>query len=326
MGKYVAKRLLLFIPLMFGIMLIIFLLFKLAPGDPLSGMMDPKISADRRMQLRALWGLDKSIPEQFFIWLKNILQGDFGSSFKYSKPVLSVINDYIWNSFILALPATILSFVIAIPLGVLSATKQYSLYDNTMTVFAMVGISVPSFFFILLMMKYFGVDWKILPISGMRTATADYTGPRLWLDIAWHMVIPLTVYVFASVASLMRYVRSSMLEVIRQDYIRTARSKGLKERVVIYKHALANAMIPTITLLGLSLAGLFVGGLITESICQWPGIGKVSYDAVIARDYNLLMGYNVLLSFLTLLGNLLADLAYALVDPRVRLGGGSASR
>jgi peptide/nickel transport system permease protein len=313
-----------FIPLLFGIMLIIFLLFKLAPGDPLSGRADPKLSAERKTELRVLWGLDKPVPEQFVIWLRNIvLKGNFGNSFKFSKPVLDVIGDYIWNSFLLALPATILSFAIAIPLGVLSATKQYSLYDSAMTVFAMVGISVPAFFFILIMMKYLGVDLRLLPISGMRTATADYTGVRAWLDVGWHMIIPLTVYVFGEVAYLMRYVRSSMLEVVRQDYIRTARSKGLKERVVIYKHALRNALIPTVTLLGLSISGLFVGGLITEELCQWPGVGKIMYEAVLARDYNLLMGYNLLLAFLTLFGNLLADIAYALVDPRVRLGGGS---
>jgi peptide/nickel transport system permease protein len=271
-----------------------------------------------KAELRERMGLNKPIVVQYGIWLSNAVKGNLGESSYFKQPVGRVMNTYIWNSFLLAAFSYFFAILLAIPIGVISATKQYSVFDSFFTVVALIGISIPSFFFGLLLIKWFSVDMKIFPVSGMQTPGA--TLPGLWgvLDVAKHMTLPLIVLTFSTVAGFMRYMRSSMLEVIRQDYIRTARAKGLKEKIVIYKHALRNAMIPVITLLGMSLSGLFAGAIITESIFVWPGIGPIQILAVTNRDYNLLMGYNLLIAILTLLGNLLADIIYAVVDPRIR--------
>lgn len=307
------------IPVLIGVTVLIYLIFQLAPGDPMSTMMDPKMSLETKAQMRHNLHLDEKPIVQFGYWAKGVIHGDFGDSFFYKKSVGGVLNDYIWNSFYLSLTAFILSILLSIPIGVISATKQYSFFDYFFTVFALVGISMPSFFFGLLLMKWFAVDLHVFPVSGMSTAGAQYTGFKAFGDVMYHMGLPLIVLTLSSVAGLMRYTRSSMLEIIRQDYIKTARSKGLSEKVVIYRHALRNALIPVITIFGASLAGLFSGAIITETIFSWPGIGPVELAAVNNRDYPLLMGVNLLLAVLTLFGNLIADVSYALVDPRIRL-------
>lgn len=307
------------IPVLIGISLVIFFIFQLAPGDPVTNMIGPNVSAERKAELRSKLHLDEPAIVQYVHWFKGILKGDFGESFFYRQNVGKVMNTYIWNSFTLALPAFILSTLIAIPIGIISATRQYSKFDSFFTVFALVGISMPSFFFGLLLIKWFAVDLGIFPVSGMSTPGSNFTGAAYIKDTAYHMVLPLIVLTLIQVASMMRYTRSSMLEVIRQDYIRTARSKGLREKIVIYKHALRNGMIPVITLLGFTLPSLFSGAIVTEQIFGWPGIGPISVIAVNNRDYPLLMGINVLLAFLTLLGNLIADVFYAVADPRIRL-------
>jgi peptide/nickel transport system permease protein len=319
MRRYIVRRLLQMVPVLIGISLVLFLTLKLAPGDALSGAMNPKLSAERKAEIRHQMGLDKPSIVQYAYWAKNAVQGDFGESYYFMKPVSKVINDYMWNSFFLALVSFVLSIIISIPIGVISATRQYSKVDNGFTIFALIGISMPSFFFGLLLIKWLAVDIQLFPVSGMATPGTTATGLAYAGDVAYHMVLPLIVLTLGSVASLMRYTRSSMLEVIRQDYIRTARAKGLREKVVIYRHALRNALIPIITIFGLSLAGLFSGAIITESIFVWPGIGPIELLAVSNRDYPLLMGINMLLALLTLLGNLIADISYALVDPRIRL-------
>lgn len=320
MRQYIIRRLLQMIPTIVGISLIIFLIFALAPGDPITANMDPHMSVERKHELRAMYHLDQSKPTQYYYWVKELVtKGSLGESMYYQKPVSQVMKDFIPNSFYLSLASLVLGVLIAVPIGVVSATKQYSLFDKVFTIFALIGISIPSFFFGLLLIKWFGVDLKILPFSGMTTAGSQYTGFAYFLDVIKHMLLPLIVLTLGSVAGWMRYTRSSMLEVIRQDFIRTARAKGLKEKVVIYKHALRNALIPVITLLGFSIPGLFSGATLTESIFNWPGIGPVQLAAVNSRDYYLLMGTNLMLAILTLLGNLLADVAYALVDPRIRL-------
>lgn len=319
MRQYIVRRLLQMIPVLIGISLVLFLTLKLAPGDALSGAMNPKLSAERKAEIRHQMGLDKPSIVQYAYWAKNAVQGNFGESYYFMKPVSKVMNDYMWNSFYLALVSFILSIIISIPIGVISATRQYSKVDNGFTIFALIGISMPSFFFGLLLIKWLAVDVQLFPVSGMATPGTTATGLAYFGDVAYHMVLPLIVLTLGSVASLMRYTRSSMLEVIRQDYIRTARAKGLREKVVIYRHALRNALIPVITIFGLSLAGLFSGAIITESIFVWPGIGPIELLAVSNRDYPLLMGINMLLALLTLLGNLIADISYALVDPRIRL-------
>lgn len=321
MKQYIIRRLLQMIPVLIGVSIIIYMLFSLAPGNVVENMQNqnPKMSEAKIAQLKHLYHLDEPKIVQYGYWATGLLHGDLGTSYKYKQPVSHVMKSYIWNSFYLALSSFIVSILIAIPIGVVSATKQYTAFDNIFTVFALAGVSIPSFFFGLLLIKWLAVDLRIFPVSGMRSTGSTLTGMKDVMDVMYHMFLPFLVLTLTSLAGLMRYTRTSMLEVIRQDYVRTARAKGLKEKVVIYKHALRNALIPVITILGMSLPGLFSGAIMTEKIFSWPGIGPVTIFAVDNRDYPLLMGINMFLAFLTLLGNLLADITYALVDPRIRL-------
>ncbi|MDI6600621.1 MAG: ABC transporter permease [Thermoanaerobacteraceae bacterium] len=319
MRQYITRRLIQMIPILIGISILLFFILQLAPGDIFSTMMNPHMTAEMKEELRHQLHLDQPAYIQYFYWVQGVLKGDFGDSFYFKQPVTRVINTYIWNSFLLSLVSFILSVIISIPIGVISATRQYSRFDYFFTVVALIGISIPSFYFGLLLIKWFSVDLKLFPVSGMMTPGVNFVGMEKAADILYHMALPCIVLTLSSVAGLMRYTRSSMLEVIRQDYIKTARAKGLRERVVIYKHALRNAMIPVITIFGMWLPGLFSGAIITESIFNWPGIGPIELLAVNNRDYPLLMGINLILALLTLLGNLIADITYALVDPRIRL-------
>lgn len=319
MRQYLTRRLLQMLPILLGISIIIFVIFALAPGDFIDANMSMGTSKERINELKALYGFDKPLPERYINWLGNTIKGNLGISLQFMKPVTSVIDDYIWNSFILAAISYIISIIIAVPVGILSATKQYSKFDMGATVFALMGIAMPSFFLGLLLIKYLSIDLALFPVSGMRTAGQNFTGLAYYMDIGKHLVLPAIVLGLSGVGSLMRYTRTAMLEVIKQDYIRTARSKGLAEKTVIYKHALRNALIPVVTLLGMMLPGLFSGAIITEQIFAYPGIGRIAMISLNKRDYPLLMGFNMILALLTLLGNLLSDVLYAAVDPRVRL-------
>ena len=321
MRQYIIRRLLQMIPIVFLLSLLIFFVFHLAPGDMVDSMAanNPHMTQAKIKQLKHLYHFDRPVIVQYGYWVSGVFHGDLGYSYKYGQSVTHVMGTYIWNSFYLSLLSFILEYLIAVPIGVVSATKQYSFYDMFFTVFALIGISIPAFFFGLLLMKWFAVDIKIFPVTGMHTLGSNFKGLRNFVDVLYHMVLPVIVLTLQGVASTMRYTRTSMLEVIRQDYIRTARSKGLKEKVVIYKHALRNGLIPIITLLGMQLPGLFSGAIMTEQIFGWPGIGPVTLYAVNNRDYQLLMGITVFLAILTLFGNLLADIIYAVVDPRIRL-------
>jgi len=319
MRQYITRRLIQMIPILIGISILLFFILQLAPGDIFSTMMNPHMTAEMKEELRHQLHLDQPVYIQYFYWVQGVLKGDFGDSFYFKQPVTRVINTYIWNSFLLSLVSFILSVIISIPIGVISATRQYSRFDYFFTVVALIGISIPSFYFGLLLIKWFAVDLKLFPVSGMITPGANPAGVEKAADVLYHMALPCIVLTLSNVAGLMRYTRSSMLEVIRQDYIKTARAKGLREKVVIYKHALRNAMIPVITIFGMWLPGLFSGAIITESIFNWPGIGPIELLAVNNRDYPLLMGINLILALLTLLGNLIADITYALIDPRIRL-------
>ncbi|MGL4992463.1 MAG: ABC transporter permease [Sarcina sp.] len=320
MFNYTIRRILQMIPTMLGVSFVIFLIFAMAPGDFLSSNMDPGLSPERREEIREMYHLNEPKPVQYYYWMKGVVtEGTFGESFYFKKPVTEVMKDYIPNSFILGAASLLLGLLIAVPIGIVSATKQYSIFDKVFTVFALIGISMPSFFFGLILIKYLGVDLGLFPISGMTNPGSTATGFAYVLDVLKHMTLPLIVLTLGSVGGWMRYTRSSMLEVVRQDYIRTARAKGLKEKVVIYKHALRNALIPVVTLLGMSIPTLFSGATLTETIFNWPGVGPVQLLAVNNRDYYLLMGLNLTLAFLTLFGNLVADIIYGAVDPRIRL-------
>ena len=319
MLQYTVKRILKMIPTLIIISLLLFKIIDLAPGNFLDTKVNPNMTVEKLEQLEAVYGFDKPFGERYVNWLKKAVKGDFDESLKLRQPVSEIIKDYAWNSFILAGSAFLLAIIVAIPLGIICATKQYSIADKTTTIITFISISVPSFLLGLMLINAFALKVKIFPIGGMTTAGTNYTGFAYFKDLVIHMVLPVLSLTILQAGSLVRYVRTSMLEVINQDYIRTARAKGLKEKVVIYKHALRNGLIPVITYIGMSLPGLFAGALITETIFVWPGIGKIGYEAILNRDYTLLMGFNMFMAVLTLMGNLLSDILYAVVDPRIKL-------
>ncbi|HLR34841.1 MAG TPA: ABC transporter permease, partial [Tissierellales bacterium] len=319
MGKYIVRRILHLIPVVLIISILLFSIIKLAPGDPVGSNLDPRATAEQRAEERARLGLDKPIPVQYWEWLQRSLRGDFGNSYTYKRPVKDIVPKFIWNTFLLNVVVYLFAFLISLPVGIICAVKQYSRTDNFWTVFSIIGISMPTFFFGLLLIYVFAVKLNWLPINGMVTAGKNATGIARVKDILYHMILPGIVLIIGSMASYVRYTRTSMLEVINQDYIRTARSKGLSEKVVIYKHAFRNALIPIITIVGFTIPSLFSGAVILETVFVWPGIGNVLMEGINMRDYNLVMALNMFFALLTLLGNLLADVGYALVDPRVKV-------
>ena len=271
-------------------------------------------------QLNAQYGLDKNIVLGFFTWLGDAVRGNFGDSWKYTVPVLQKFNDVIWVSFIMGAISLVLELIIAIPLGVVAATKQYSRADYAITAGALVGISLPTFFFATLLKLLFSVKLGLFDLYGLVGRDyAQLSAAGQFLDKAHHLVLPIVTLVIVSVGSLMRYTRTNMLEVLNSDYIRTARAKGLSERKVIYHHAFRNTLIPLVTIVGGSLPGLFSGALITETLYMIPGIGYTSYQAMVAGDIPFSMFYKTFLAILTLAGNLISDILYAVVDPRVRV-------
>jgi len=319
---YVIKRTLLMIPILIGITVLSFGVMRLAPGGPAEAQMEfsARASAEARERLRKLYGADQPFYKQYATWLRKFVTLDFGEAFADGRKVKDKILERLPITLTINLLSLGLVLLIAIPLGIMSATRQYSVIDRFTTIFVFIGFSTPSFWLALLLIYVFGVQWGILPISGKESL--DITGLTTWgwlMDRAEHLVLPVFVSAFGGLAGFSRYMRSNMLEVLRQDYIRTARAKGLQERTVIYKHALRNALMPVITILGLSLPGIIGGSAIMETVFGIPGMGQLMYQAVLSRDYNLVMGILVPGAFLTMIGNFLADVAYAFTDPRVRL-------
>lgn len=314
MLQYITKRLLWAIPLLLGITVVSYLIISLAPGDAVDLMVNPGMTAaDKEAQRHAL-GLDQPVYVQYFKWLGQVLQGNLGYSFLNYRPVAERIGERMLPTILLMGTAIALAYVAAIPIGVISATRQYSLIDYASTVFAFAGVSLPSFFLGLGGIYLLGLKLDLLPTGGMRTLGA----PSGLGDFLYHLILPALVLSLVNMGSLVRYTRSSMLDVVRQDFVRTARSKGLAERSVIYRHAMRNALIPVITLLGLQIPDLLGGAVITEQIFQWPGMGRLTIEAIAQRDYPLLMGLTMLTAVLVVVGNLIADVMYCLVDPRVR--------
>ncbi len=322
---YLIKRFAVLIPTFLGITLISFFVMHLAPGEPMSLQADfnPKMTPEMRQRLRAQYGLDKPLYVQYARWLKGLLVLDLGRSFAPDRrPVWQKIKERLPVTLLINGLSLILIIVIAIPLGVKAAVEQNSLFDQATTVLVFLGYAAPAFWIALLLMLFFGIYLGWLPISGLHSLMGY--GQMAWwqktLDWSKHLLLPVLVSSIGGLAGLSRYTRSSMLEVLRQDYITTARAKGLPERVVVYRHALRNALLPLITILGLSIPGLIGGSVIFESIFAIPGVGQLMWSSVMARDYPVLMGNLVIVSILTLLGNLLADIGYALADPRIRTG------
>lgn len=323
---YALRRLLLAAPLLIGITFVSFAVIHLAPGEPTelqTGDLSVESSAQARQMLRELYGLDTPLHVQYWNWLTRILRLDFGRSFAPDgRPVMAKISERLPVTMLLNVIELIVIIALAVPIGVLSATRQHSTFDKVTTVFVFVGFATPDFWFALLLMMLFGVQLGWLPISGLRSLNWEYLAfwRQQW-DFVSHLLLPIAVATFGGLAGLSRYMRQSMLEVVRQDYIQSARAKGLSERVVIRKHALRNALLPIVTILALSLPGLIGGSVIVESVFAIPGMGQLMVQSVFARDYPVIMGNLVIVATLTLVANLIADIAYGLVDPRIRLAG-----
>ncbi|MGM0603420.1 MAG: ABC transporter permease [Bacillota bacterium] len=319
MRNYILRRIIITIPLLFMISIMSFFIMQLSPGSYLDQIkMNPDISPELIETMEKDFGLDKSVPVQYLYWLKELLQGNLGESFTYRIPVAEVIASRLLNTFILSAAAMIIAWGISIPAGVYSATHRYSVMDNFFSVFSFIGLSIPNFFFALLLL-FLIVRLDIpLPVSGMTSILYDYMSPvEKIIDIAKHLIVPATVLGTAGTASLMRQMRGQMLDVISQDYIRTARAKGLKERKVIYKHALKNAVNPMITIFGFQLSSLFSGAALTEIVTGWPGLGNMMLTAVRSKDLYLAMAGMMMGSLMLIIGNLVADILLAFNDPRI---------
>ena len=319
MKKYIIKRLLQCIPTLFGITVISFVIIHIAPGSPVGLQLNPKVSPKIVEQMKKNYDLDKPFYVQYSLWIKKLMTGKL-YSFKDGKPVMKKIMERLPATMLLNVVSMILIFGFAIPLGVFSSTHRHSCFDNLGTLLAYAGISIPGFWLayilILGVVKVFGV-----PVLGMRSFCIE--GLSLWklsLDRIWHLMLPSIILAIGGIAGISRYMRSSMLEVIRQDYIRTARAKGLKEDEIYYKHALRNALLPIITIFGFLVPGLIGGSVIVETVFAWPGIGRLAYQSVLSRDYPTVMTILTISAALVLVGNLTADILYGIADPRIRYG------
>lgn len=327
MRKYIIKRLLLSVVIFFFVMLIIYALMRCLPTSYIENVARAKSqqpgskSYDEWMaQLTAMYNMDKGIFAGYLYWLKDFFSGNFGDSWHYTVPVIQKFNETVWLSFWMGLITMFFELIIAIPLGIIAATKQYSKTDYTISILALAFISLPTFFFIALLKLVFSVKLGWFDLFGLISRNYEQLSTMgKFLDKAHHLVLPIVTLVIISIGGLMRYTRTNMLEVLNADYIRTARAKGLSERKVIYHHAFRNTLIPLVTIVGGSLPGLFSGALFTETMFSIPGIGYASYHAMVAGDIPFSMFYLAFLSILTLLGNLISDILYAVVDPRVRI-------
>lgn len=315
---YLARRAIFLIPLLFGLSLVMFILIHAAPGDPVTAIMgeraasNPQFVEERRAQL----GLDKPLPVQYLYWVGNLLQGDFGKAYSFNNvPVLTLIGQRFWSTMQLQLAALVIGLAIAIPVGILSATRQYSALDNVVTVGSFVGLALPNFWLALLLQVWISVKLGWLPVISTGQAGAPY--PERFK----YFILPVIVLALPHVAYFARFMRSSMLEVINQDYVTVARAKGLPPRAVLYKHALRNAWIPMITVIGLQLPQILSGAVIIEQIFAWPGLGDLAFKAIGQRDYPVILSVTLLAGAGVMVVNLLTDFIYVLVDPRVKLSG-----
>jgi peptide/nickel transport system permease protein len=315
MSRYIVGRLIQGIILLFLVSVVVFTVIHSAPGGPAllnQPDTDPKVAEELAEQL----GLNDPIPLQYVRWFRNLLQGSLGKSYQHSLPTTSLVFDRIPKTLLLSGCALLLAVLFAIPLGVISAVYRYSALDSLTTVLAFVGVSVPIFWLGILLIIIFSVHLRWLPSSGMVTVGSAFSAR----DLVSHLIMPALVLCTFPLAQLTRYVRSSMVDVLAQDYVRTARGKGLPGRLVILRHALRNALIPVVTVMGVLTPQLLSGAVVTETIFAWPGLGRLAVDSAITRDYPVIMGVTILASVLVILSNLLTDLAYGLIDPRITLG------
>jgi len=325
MVSYIIRRILAAIPLLLGILTLIFFVMHLAPGDPMARYFDPNVSPEVIEQMRQNLGLDQPIHIQYVQWMGSFLTGDFGYSLSQMRPISDILPGVIWNTLQLTILTLFLIFLIGMLIGIVQAVRQYSRLDNSLTFVALFFYSMPSFWFGLMLILVFSLmasqwGWPVvLPASGI--TSVDYEFFSIWekmIDRLRHLILPATALAIGAAASIARYMRSSMLEVIHMDYIRTARAKGLSEWTVIFRHGLRNAMIPIVTLFGLSLPYLLSGAVLIEIVFAWPGMGRLSVDAIFQRDYPLVMATSFIFAVMVVIGNLVADVLYAVVDPRIR--------
>jgi len=327
---YLIRRLLLVIPTFIGISLVTFLLIQLAPGSPIAyklqgmggAMSTDAATAEIIEQTKALYGLDKPIPVQYALWLSRLVRFDFGTSMKDQRPVSTKILEALPITLQFNITAIFLIYLFAIPIGVYSATQQHSIGDHITTVLLFLLYSLPSFWVAMLLIMFLGGGewWDVFPVHGLNsTGASTYDWPRWILDRLWHMVLPLICFTYGGLAGISRYMRAGMLETIRQDYIRTARAYGFPEKVIIFKYAMRNSLMPIITLLAGLLPALIGGSIIIETIFSIPGMGRLAFEAVLSRDYPLIMGIFAVSALLTLAGLILSDILYAYVDPKVTL-------
>jgi peptide/nickel transport system permease protein len=324
--RYLLRRVLLAIPLIFGIVTLLFFVINLAPGDPTLIMVRPGMRPEVIAQMRANFGLDQPLPVRYVKWLVALAHGDFGYSYSHSRPVAAVIGDMLPNTLLLSTAALAVAFVVGMLIGIVQAVRQYSVADQGLSVVALFFYSMPSFWLALMLILTFALfarnvwGWPIyFPPSGTRSIDYDsFDLPHKLVDRLRYMVLPVTALSLVLAAGIARYTRGSMLEVVRQDYVRTARAKGLPERTVIFKHALRNALIPVITLLGLYLPVLFSGTVYIEYVFAWPGMGNTIVGAIGTRDYPVIMATSMIFAVMVVAGNLVADVLYAVVDPRIK--------
>lgn len=309
------------IPLILGLLTITFFVIQVTPGDPLAFYADPENNRDPQFRdmMAERFGLNDPLPVRYVKWMGNFLCGNFGHSFAHNRPVRDVLLDVIPNTLLLGSVSLILYLLAGVVIGTISAIRQYSIYDHLTTVISLFIYSMPSFWLALMLMILFSLKWKLLPPSNMYSIDAEMLGffGYLW-DRVQHMIMPVFVLSIGSAAGTGRYMRSSLLEVIRQDYIRTARAKGLPERIIIWKHAMRNALIPIVTIAGLSLPILIDGALIVEVIFAWPGMGQTIVNSIFNRDYPLVMATTFMSASMVVFGNLVADILYSVLDPRIR--------
>lgn len=326
MGRYLIRRLLGAVPLVLGIATIVFFVLNLAPGDPASIYTAPNVSPEVIEQMRTNMGLDRPVHVRYVRWMGSMLRGDFGVSFARNQPVSQIIRQILPNTLVLAFSALVIAFLAGLVLGVFQATRQNSPVDSGLSVGALFFYSMPSFWLALMLILVFSLgarnvwDWPFhFPASGMTSVGHEFMGPIERLgDRLRHLVLPSLSLALVLAAGIARYTRGSLLEVARQDYVRTARAKGLPERTVIFKHALRNALIPVVTLLGLYLPFLFSGTVLIETVFAWPGMGKLVFDAIGQRDYPVVMAGAFIFAVMVVIGNLIADVLYSIVDPRIR--------
>lgn len=313
--KYILKRIMIAIPVLIGITIVDFLLMNLAPGSPLDMMRNPFVS-DAALELKEqALGLNQPLYIQYFTWLKELLHGNLGYSVITYQPVVKLIASHIGPTLLLMGVSLFFGLLVAIPVGVISATRQYSKTDYAVVSASFLGISIPSFFLAMVLIYIFTVKLKWLPSSGM--VTLGGTGDLV--DILKHLIQPALVLIIAVAGRNIRYIRSSMLEILDQEYLKTAKGKGLRNFLVINKHAMRNALIPIVTVIGMEIPVVFGGAVVIEQIFSWPGIGLLTMSSIMSRDYPTIMGLNLVAAIIVLLANLLTDIAYSLVNPRIKL-------